>query len=248
MKLKLKTVGIAVTGIVLLAIIGGETYYIVNSKKDIKDLTKESTELKSNLSQISSSLKEKEDKLDSIQDILNGKTKQNTIKEETITDKEEKQNKNNSNKEMDDVVGIYESTVKFTNNSKAQENSLYSHLELADDGTYHYKQYTYAEAGEYGNWYIDENGDIILNMLFMHSSDAALRMSDDEVVKKIKINNDGTLTDANKKYKGGELDDLSKIVLKKTSNKTDFGLHNRIKRYRDAARHDGNEFLTIYGD
>lgn len=246
MKVKLKTAGIVVTGITLLAIIGGETYFIINSKKDINGLTAETKELKNSLSETSSSLKAKEEQLDAIKNILNEKTADNKTDEEALTDKEEEKKETSKNKKMKEVIGEYKNNIKF---SKASDgNTLYNQLELASDGTYHYTQNIYAEAGEYGNWYINENGDIILNKLFSHSSDAALRMSEKGEAKKLIINDDGSLTDANKKFEGGELDDLSKIKLNKTSSKTDFKLFETIDRYRKESYREGHDYLAVFRD
>lgn len=59
MKVKLKTVSIVVAGVALLDIIGGETFYIINSKKNLKQISDESAQLKSNLSEKSLSLEKK---------------------------------------------------------------------------------------------------------------------------------------------------------------------------------------------
>ena len=241
MKLKLKTVTVSIIGIALLAVIGGETLYIVNSKKDLKNIAAESTGLKSNLTQLSSELKEKEDQINAIQSIVNGKNTDNSVKEEKTSEKEV-----SNNKRMMDVVGKYSSKIKFSNDS--QDNTLFSDLELGKDGTYHYRQSIYAEQGEFGNWYIDENGDIILNKLFAHSSDAALRMSQKGETKKISINDDGTLTDSNKKFKGSSLNDLSKIVLNKESSNSDFKLFETIDSYRKQCKQEGYDYLIVGGD
>ena len=66
--------------------------------------------------------------------------------------------------------------------------------------------------------------------------------------KKLTIDEDGSIIDANKKFEGGELDDLSKIKLNKTSNKTDFKLFENIDRYRDESHREGYDYLVVMGD
>lgn len=147
---------------------------------------------------------------------------------------------------MNNVVGKYSSKIKFSNSS--QDNTLFSELELGKDGTYHYRQSVYAEQGDFGNWYINENGNIVLNKLFAYSSDAALRMSKKEETRELKVNEDGSLTDTSVKFEGGELNDLSKINLNKTGSSTDFKLFDVIDRYRETCHHEGYEHLVVLGD
>ena len=222
MKIKLKTVVTSIAGITLLAIIGGETYYIVHNNEITKQLSNELAQSENNLKQANILLKEKEENKNVLSDsenIVENIVNNNTEIEET-----------KNNKTIEDVIGFYEAKVKFREDNINHVDTAYYGLALCSNGTYHYSHSTAAESGTSGNYYIDKNGDIILNPLFSNGSGVGLDIISNEKKLKITINEDGSLTDKNKILDGGDINDLENITLKKTNN-TDVDEYNSLNKW-----------------
>ena len=241
--MKLKTLFIIILILVLIAIIGGETYYIIQNNNAVTQLSTEANDLKRSLAEVKNTINTKE------------KEKQNLVAEQEAgkeasnktTEEKKKEETTNNKTSMESMTGSYKAKIDFTddtNPGKKTEETVTIELILSSDGTYQYEYGYWASAGEYGNWFIDNNGDIVLNRVFCHSSDAALRLNRDSKKRTLKIKDEKTLQDTSNLFEVTKALSDKDIILRKESNKTDFSLYNKIKDYRNLE----GERLTIFGE
>ena len=160
--------------------------------------------------------------------LLESTKKEPTIIEKTNTNAEITKNNSDSvvdnNKSAysyDNIKGLYKYNKKLNADSTAQYE-----LCLLDNGTFSYHYMTEFDHALWGN-YIIVNDEIILNQLFTTESDVGIHAIEEGKIK-LKINSDGTITDANEllnveaKYK--KL--FKEIKLEKSSNKDDIDVLN----------------------
>ena len=130
---------------------------------------------------------------------------------QTIIDSADiKDNNNNDNT----VGGLY--TYQEDTNIDNEKHTINYSLYLYPDGTFKYERSCFAPTGELGKYTIDGN-DLILNVQYKTNSDTAINSSKDVI--KLKINDDGSITDNNKLTVPG-LDsnkDLKNIKMMKAS-------------------------------
>lgn len=203
MKIKLKTVVTSIIGISLLAIIGGETYYIVHNNGITKQLSNELAQSENNLKQANILLKEKEENKNVLSD------SENIVENNSVENEETKKNKT-----IEDVIGTYEAEINLMDKKSKNKLTGNYYLVLCDNGTYYYDEGITVPSGHCGNFYIDNNGDIILNPIFRDVSSVGLEVLSNGKTCKLNINEDGSLKEVSEN-KYDEITYLSDIIFYK---------------------------------
>lgn len=155
----------------------------------------------------------------------------NELKDEINTLKNEIATKNENQYEK--IKGSYEYvTVNYPGYEGIE---IWYGLNLKEDGTFDYVIATGICGGFCGN-YIINGSDLILNKLFSYGTDTSLTVISGQV--KLKINDDGTISDLNKH----EESPMSSVVLNKEKTETeDNTLKNHIEM---AAKEDAIDVYT----
>ena len=118
-------------------------------------------------------------------------------------------------------------------------------LELFENGTFHYRYRVDNDSGDIGNYIIIDD-TIILNRLYKHGSELGLIPVKGQI--KLKINNDGTITDNNNLLKD-EISkedklDLSTVILKRNTMDYDIvTVEDMIKQYDE---YQNNLIKSLY--
>lgn len=239
--MKLKTLFIIILILVLIAIIGGETYYIIQNNNIVTQLSTESNDLKRSLAEVQNTVDTKEKEK---QNLIAEQEAEKEISNKTKEEEKKKEEASSNKISMKSMVGTYKAKIDFTddtNPGKKTQETVTVELILSSDGTYQYEYGYWASAGEYGNWFIDNNGDIVLNRVFCHSSDAALRLNRESKKRTLKIKDEKTLQDMSKLFEDANGLSDKDIILNKESSKTDFSLYERMTRYKEFGVNFGGE-------
>ncbi len=124
-----------------------------------------------------------------------------------------------SKNQYNEIQGQY---TYETNHPEYEEIGCYFRLYLSSDGTFDYNVYADNRAGFCGN-YIINGSEIVLNKLFEYGSDVGLNVTSGQI--KLKLNDDGTISDSNK-YEDMS---ISNVTLKREKKEVVESLKEHIK-------------------
>ena len=150
------------------------------------------------------------------------------IEQENIQLSNVETNKVDNENKYEKIKGEYYGINNVYYDSAEAEIPCEYKLYLKEDGTFDYNVIFDNHSGFCGNYIINDS-EIILNKLFQYGSDVSLTAVEGQV--KLKINQDGTITDSNKYYEEFSVKDI--ILTRRTTEITE-----SLKLHIDSAIRD----------
>lgn len=178
-----------------------------------------------NMSQVQTSKKGEEEKVQQENKVIKNETTQTNLQDSKgYASSKQEETKNNVTISNDkNTCEKLKGTYKYLSKTNEGRFECAFTLDLADDGTFDYVTTIQNAAGFCGNYSINDS-ELILNKIFSYGSDVGIMLTKGQV--KLKINQDGTIQDANEYNNFGRT--VSNLTLKKETDKFSYGLREHI--------------------
>lgn len=170
---------------VIAIVIMGVLIYKINNDKIAE--TNKSNELQTKVNSLEGKANELQVKINTVSQTVNSNNTENTVSNTTVTNTEVKKYT------YSDIAGTYKGTSKNNDESNDGYSDRHYELNLFENGTFSYENYSDTPNGKIGNYTIVDD-TITLNYWFSTGSDTSLDVANGK--KTLKLNENNSITDS----------------------------------------------------